>query len=176
MQPIDLVRGSLWVNLVVLAARQSPPDLPRWADIFRFRRQVSKVLRRDMQQEKKKAARSSRHDLWESQLECDANTDSAASDDPALLSDVAIEKFKTIRQRHHWEQLKTCAACGIIDNRTGNWGWFRRHDELGLVGYLTSWVELSCINTAVTSSSTSRFYWGYQKRTLRWVVSASLAV
>jgi hypothetical protein len=28
---------------------------------------------------------------------------SAAPDDPALLSDVAIKKFKTIRQRHHWE-------------------------------------------------------------------------
>jgi hypothetical protein len=56
------------------------------------------------------------------QLEYDANTVSAAPHDPTLLSDVAVEKFKTIRQRHHWEKLKTCAACGIIDKRTDNWG------------------------------------------------------
>ena len=56
------------------------------------------------------------------QLEYDANADSAAPHDPTLLSDVAVEKFKTIRQRHHWEKLKTCAACGIIDERTGNGG------------------------------------------------------
>jgi len=74
-----------------------------------------------------------------SQLECDANTNSAAPANAALLSDVAIKKFETIRQRHHWIQLNTCAASGIINYFTVNGSRFGPRDNLGLAGHQAGW-------------------------------------
>jgi hypothetical protein len=77
----------------------------------------------------------------EASLEYDANTDSAAPSYAALLSYIAIKKFKPIRQRHHWEQLKARAAWGIIDKRTEDRGRFRRRNYLCLARHLTCWSD-----------------------------------
>jgi hypothetical protein len=45
----------------------------------------------------KNAEEANLNDGVSSELECDANTNSATPNDPTLFSDGAVEKFKTIR-------------------------------------------------------------------------------
>jgi hypothetical protein len=60
-----------------------------------------------------------------------ADAYSPPPDDPASLSDIAVEKLDTIWQRHHRKYFKTRAAWRVVDQSTRDRRRLRVHDDLG---------------------------------------------
>jgi hypothetical protein len=50
----------------------------------------------------------------------------------ALLSDIAVDKLDTLRQRYHRKYLEARAARGVVDQFAGDRRRLRAHDDLGL--------------------------------------------